>query len=288
MKTKTTSQEILKEVYPQRKKDAHKGDFGYVLIVGGDKCFSGAPALAGLGALKTGSDLTTIFAPKRAADIAAGFSPSIITCPLSGDYLQPEHKETILEFSSKYDVLLLGNGAGEKESSQKLFTQIIKETNLPLVLDADGLKAAKGLEDKFQNRKVILTPHKKEFKTLTGKDITAKEEIASIVKKEAQKLETTILLKGPKDIISNGEKIAINETGTPYMSKGGTGDVLAGICASLLGRDLNAYTAAKASAYISGKAGEIATSMLGEALMAEDVLRMIEKVVNFDKDKKEE
>jgi NAD(P)H-hydrate epimerase len=284
----TVQKNTLEEIYKPRKKDAHKGDFGYVLIVGGDKCFSGAPALAGLGALKAGSDLATIFAPKRAADIAAGFSPSIITCPLSGDYLQPEHRKTILEFSSKYDVLLLGNGAGKKEETRKLFKQIIKKTELPLVLDADALKAAKGLEGEFENREVILTPHKKEFKTLTGKDLTAKEENASTVKKEAQKLQATILLKGPKDIISNGEKIAINGTGTPYMSKGGTGDVLAGICASLLGHDLNAYKAAKASAYISGKAGEIATSMLGEALMAEDVLRMVEKVVNFDKDKKEE
>jgi NAD(P)H-hydrate epimerase len=288
METEITSQEILKEIYPKRKKSAHKGDFGYVLIVGGNKCFSGAPALAGLGALKAGSDLATIFAPKRAADIAASFSPSIITCPLSGDFLQPEHKEAILEFSSKYDAMLLGNGAGESEKTQKLFKQIIKATELPLVLDADGLKAAKGLGDKFKKREVILTPHKREFKTLTGKDLTAKEEIASTVKKEAEKLQATILLKGPKDIISNGEKIAFNKTGTPYMSKGGTGDVLAGICGSLLAREHEAYTVAKASAYISGKAGEIASKLLKESLMAEDVIRMIEKAINFDKDKKEE
>lgn len=288
MKNTKVNNKILKEIYKPRKDDAHKGNFGYVLIVGGDKCFSGAPALAGLGALKAGSDLATIFAPKRAADIAAGFSPSIITCPLSDDFLQPEHKETILEFSSKYDAMLLGNGAGEREGTEKLFKEIIKETDLPLVLDADGLKAAKGLGSEFKKREVILTPHKREFKTLTGKDLTAKEEIASTVKKEAEKLQATILLKGPKDIISNGEKIAINGTGTPYMSKGGTGDVLAGICASLLGRDLNAYTAAKASAYISGKAGEIASKILKESLMAEDVIKMIEKAINFDKDKKEE
>lgn len=288
MEIQNTSRSLLREIYPKRSKDAHKGDFGYVLIVGGNKCFSGAPALAGLGALKAGSDLATIFAPKRAADIAATFSPSLITCPLSGDYLQPKHKKTILEHSSKYDALLLGNGAGEKESPQKLFKEIIKETGLPLVLDADALKAAKGLEKQFENREVILTPHKKEFEELTGKDLTKKEKIEPEVKEEAQKLNTTILLKGPRDIISDGKKTALNKTGTPYMSKGGTGDILAGICASILARDPKAFRAAKASAYISGKAGEIASSMLGESLVAEDVARVIEKAIEIDKSRKEE
>lgn len=288
METRTVRNKILKEIYKPRQKDTHKGDFGYVLIVGGNKCFSGAPALAGLGALKAGSDLATIFAPKRAADIAAGFSPSLITCPLSGDYLQPEHRETILKYSSKYDVLLLGNGAGEKEKTQKLFKQIIKETELPLVLDADALKAAKGLEEELKDREVILTPHKKEFEELAGKDLTEKEEVATLVKEEAQKLNSTILLKAPKDIISNGEKVAKNNTGNPYMSTGGTGDVLAGITASLLGRGLGAYKAAKGSAYISGRAGEIASSMHKESLMAEDLVRMVEKAIKVDKTQKEE
>lgn len=288
MNTESVDSKILENIYPPREDDAHKGDFGYVLIVGGDKCFSGAPALAGLGALKAGSDLATIFAPKRAADIAAGFSPSLITCPLSGNYLQPKHKETILEHLSKYDAMLLGNGGGEKKETQKLFKQLIKATDLPLVLDADALKAAKGLEGELKKREVILTPHKKEFERLSGKDLTKKEETIPTVKKEAEKYNATILLKGPKDIISSGEKTALNKGGTPYMSKGGTGDVLAGICASLLGRDQSAFKAAKASAYISGRAGEIASSMLEESLMAEDVARMIDEAIKVDKTSKEE
>lgn len=272
MNIQTTKQGQLKKLYKPRKKDAKKGDFGYILIVGGSECYSGAPALSAMAAYGAGSDLVTICAPKRAADIAAGFSPSIITCPLKGEKLSPEHENIILDTSHKYDVLLLGPGAGKNTKTSKLFKTLLLKTDLPTVIDADALQAVD--KNNLVNKKTILTPHLGEFKKLTGENLKKLkiEEKARKVKKAAKNLNTVILLKGPEDIISDGKNTAINKTGSAYMSVGGTGDILAGICAGMLARRTPPFWAAQAGAYLSGKAGEKAGK---ESLTLKKILKAI-------------
>lgn len=287
MRAKKVKKEILKKVYQKRPKGAHKGDYGYVLIVGGDKYYSGAPTFAGLAALKAGCDLVTICAPQRAADICATFSPSLITCPLEGENLAPKHSDIILETAQKFDVLLIGCGVGDSNETQQLIKTLIKKSELPLVLDAQAIKPAKNLKKDLKSKDLLLTPHIKEFEALTGNNISKQnlKEKSEAVKKAASKFDATILLKGPIDIISEGKEVLHNGTGTPYMTVGGTGDVLAGICAGIKAQGVDILTSAKAGAYISGKAGKRAARKKGPALMADDVIRYIASVVpqNFSK-----
>jgi NAD(P)H-hydrate epimerase len=126
----------------------------------------------------------------------------------------------------------------------------------------------------------IVTPHAHEFFVLTGKkpEPDVKKRIA-LVKEEASKLGCIILLKGYIDVISDGKRIAINKTGSPYMTVGGTGDTLSGICGALLARKVEPFEAACAACFINGKAGELAAKKLGEGLMASDVLKEISNVL---------
>ncbi|MCK4428760.1 MAG: hydroxyethylthiazole kinase, partial [Candidatus Aenigmarchaeota archaeon] len=126
----------------------------------------------------------------------------------------------------------------------------------------------------------ILTPHENEFFVLTGEKVLSDlKKRQEQVKRIAGELNTTILLKGNVDMISDGNKIHLNKTGSPFMTKGGTGDILAGICGALLTRGVDCFEAACCAAYINGKAGEIAGRKFGEGLLASDLLKEIPKVI---------
>ncbi len=264
---------ILKEVYKKRNSWSHKGDFGKILVVGGSKQYTGTPVLVGLAALKSGCDLVYIAAPKRAADIAASFSPNLITCPLEGDFLTSKHFKEIVNFDS--DAIIFGNGLGEKSSS---LCKLMWKTKKSSVVDGDALKF---LPNKL-GKNFVLTPHAGEFEILSGKQVSENiQERKQLVKTYAKKLNCTILLKGHIDIISDGIRAFENKTGNPYMTKGGTGDVLAGICGALLARNIQPFTAACLAAYISGAAGDLATKKFGESLVATDVIEEIKRVINL-------
>ena len=264
---------LIKDVYKKRDPWSHKGDFGKVLVIGGSNVYTGAPALVGLAALKSGCDLVYIAAPKKAADISASFSPNLITFPLHGDFLTNKHfKETQ---KIRADAVVFGNGLGEKSSS---FCKLMWKTKKPCVIDGDALKyLPKGL-----NKNFVLTPHEGEFSIIAGrkipKDLEARK---ALVKTYAKKLNCTILLKGHIDIVSDGSIVFENKTGNPYMTKGGTGDVLAGICGALLARGVDPFKAACLAAYISGAAGDLAAKKYGESLLATDVIEEIKNVVNL-------
>ena len=276
---------LLKNIYKKRPEWSHKGDFGKVLVIGGSKKYTGAPRLVALAAFASGADLVAVAAPRRAADIAA-ISPEIITYPLEGDYLSEKDFKYIEKLLGKFDSVVFGNGLGEK--SKKL-CQSMWKIKKPCVVDGDALK--------FVDRKLgpnfLLTPHAGEFAILSGEMVSINlEERKKLVKEYAEKFGCTILLKGHIDIISDGKQVLENRTGSPYMTKAGTGDVLAGICGALLARKIFrgvwAYNispsilAAEVGAYISGKAGELASKEKGESLLAKDVIGKIKEVVNVN------
>ena len=133
----------------------------------------------------------------------------------------------------------------------------------------------------IEGKKFLITPHSFEFFILTGRQIQdlSLEEKMKAVQEEAENFGITILLKGKIDIISNGKEVAINETGSPFMTKGGTGDCLAGICGSLIAQGIEPFTAAQAAAFINGKAGEIAANRLKESVTATDLIEAIPEVL---------
>ncbi|GAI14982.1 unnamed protein product, partial [marine sediment metagenome] len=178
--------------------------------------------------------------------------------------------------------VVIGGGTGRTKETQEVILDYLNEVSVPVVIDADGIYALGENPDIVRGRNFLITPHSYEFFVLTKKriyELPYKEKI-KLVREEAERLQTTILLKEKPDIISNGKEIALNETGSPYMSVGGTGDALAGICGALLSRNIDSFTAAKAAAYISGKAGELAAKKLKEGLLATDVIEAISEVLH--------
>ena len=286
--------DILKKFYPKRKQNVHKYDFGHLLVIGGSKLYSGSPALAALAALKSGTDLVTVAAPERAANIIAGFTPDLITYPLEGKYFEKKHLPELLKLAKNKTAFVIGGGTERQAETLKLIRKFIKETDLAGVVDADGIHALSyrrhsrmSLSCKrhwsmspTKKRNLIITPHLQEFYVLTGIKITDKSlaDKIKIVKKEAARFKNVILLKGNQDIISDGKKVAINKTGNPFMTKGGTGDTLAGICGALLAQGQDSFTAACAASYINGKAGDIAAKKFKQSLLATDVIENIYKV----------
>jgi NAD(P)H-hydrate epimerase len=151
-----------------------------------------------------------------------------------------------------------------------------------MVLDADAIHAVGKQKAVCTGKSIVFTPHDFEFFALTG--ITSKgtvgEERYELVKKGAQDLCAIIILKGAEDIISDGNEVAVNKTGNAYMTKGGTGDVLAGICGSLIAQGVSPFKAACVAAYISGRAGDIAASRKKQSLLASDVMEAISEAIN--------
>ena len=275
--------EVLKKVFPKRKKSAHKYDYGHLLVVGGSDLYSGSPALVAMAAsasLRIGVDLVTIAAPRRAATIIASFAPDLITYPLEGNFLDKKHLKILLKLTEGKMAIAIGNGLERKKETLSTINKFLKKVNLPCVIDADAIHAIS------KNKKVIkenfvITPHQQEFYILTGIKIinkTLKEKIR-IVKESASKLKTTILLKGNPDIISNGKQTIINKTGNVYLTKGGTGDTLAGICGSFLAQNNKPFESACAAAYINGKAGDLIAKNYKQSLIASDLINAIPKVL---------
>ncbi len=269
----------FQKIFPERNPWCHKGEFGYVLIISGGRVYSGSPIFNAVSALRSGADLTMIITNRRSADIAANFSPDIIARPLDRD-LEIKHIGKILSLSKKFNSLIIGGGLPRDNKTYKAIKELIKKIDLPMVIDAEAIRAVAEDKEILKNKKVILTPHTEEFRILTGEKITPEvEDRKEKVKKWAKKIGAIILLKGNVDVISDGEKVFLNKTGTPFMTKGGFGDTLAGICGAMLARKIDLIESARAAAFINGKAGEMAAEIYGEGLMASDIFEFIPKAI---------
>jgi NAD(P)H-hydrate epimerase len=272
------------DVYIAQKRRAassHKGDFGRLLVVGGSEMYSGAPALTAMGAYAAGVDIVYVAAPEAVAPIIAGFSSSIITLKLKGSRLSRKNLGTALEFIDKVDAVAIGPGLGMHEETVGTVCTLldeVKEAGLPVLLDADGLKAFPEWGEKMET--AVFTPHRGEFKVLTGKKVEGTlPEQKDTVRKEASKLGATVLLKGSVDVVSDGSRVRCNRTGNPGMTVGGTGDVLAGVVSGYLASGVNPMQAAVTGAFVNGAAGDAAYEEKGYNFEAGDLLENIPLVI---------
>jgi len=276
---KTVDKSLIKKIFKPREKWSHKGDFGSLLVIGGSKRYSGSPTFNALAAYRSGVDLVTIAAPRRAADIVASFSPDLITYPLEGDYLNESHLDDIFLLAQNSDAVAIGDGLERNEETLTTVKKILKGLTSPCVIDADAIHAV-ATDKKVLRENFIVTPHSNEFYVLTGKKPEPDEKKRiTLVKEGASKMGCIIALKGHVDVISDGKKIMINKTGNPLMTKGGTGDTLTGICGALLARKVDPFEAACAACYINGSAGDLAAKKFGEGLMASDLINEIPNVI---------
>ncbi len=269
----------LANLYPKRQPWSHKGEHGFVMIVGGSKKYSGSPAFNALAALRSGADLVTVYGAERAMNIAATFAPDIIAYPL--DELTPHYVPLILEESKKFHSLVIGCGLDRNERTHQVIVDIIKKVDLPMVVDAEGVRAVAEHPTSIAGKKIVLTLHAEEFRILTGERVEPNvADRKTKVKKWAKQLGTVILLKGHIDVVSDGSRVGVNKTGSPFMTKGGFGDTLSGICGTLLARGSEPFQAAIFAAYINGRAGELACKKYGEGVLASDLLEYIPQVIH--------
>lgn len=271
----TLNEKIIKTEYKKRDNWSHKGNFGKVLVVGGSEEYTGSPAIVALSALRSGVDLTKIIAPKRAANICAGFSPEMITKAVEGTELNLNSFNIIKTEAEKYDVMTLGNGMKIGYEQTVLVNKILKEIDMKIVLDADAIKVADA--DQL-GKNMVITPNSNEFKIIfreePSKDL---EKRIKQVYEKAKQFNTTILLKGHIDIVSNGEKTFVNKTNSVYMTKGGTGDSLTGITAAMLCQNNDLVEAAAAAAFINGYTGRTVAKKEREAF---SVMHLIDNIGN--------
>jgi len=266
------SGKILSKIYKKRNPWVHKGVFGKLGIIAGSYFYSGSPIFVGMAALRAGCDLVRIFAPECITNVIRSYSPDLIVFPYKKDFLDLEILDFILENSKDLDAFVIGNGLTRNENVLKAVKKFIKEIKVPCVIDADAIYAIKGMK---LNQNFIITPHSYEFFVLSGYEVSnnLKERIEK-VKEVAKRYNCTIVLKGHVDVISDGKRVAVNKAGSEYMTKGGFGDILAGICGAFLARKIDTFTAAKAATYINGKLGELAAKKLKESLIASDVFEL--------------
>jgi NAD(P)H-hydrate epimerase len=264
-----------------RPPDSHKGRFGHVLVIAGSRGMAGAAALCGAAALRSGAGLVRVATAAEVQPTVASFEPSYMTYPLPCDSMgqilfeaaRPE-LERLIEPAT---VIAVGPGLGQSYETEKLLRFLIGETEKNLVIDADGLNALSEQVELLSTlrRPVVLTPHPGEFARLSKSTITAiqadRVERAAAFAAMAEPL--VIVLKGSGTVVTDGKRYYVNTTGNPGMATGGSGDVLTGVIAALLGQKLPAFEAAQLGVFIHGVAGDIARDHHGEiGLIAGDLV----------------
>ena len=266
---------------PARAVDSHKGNFGHVLVVGGQPGMAGAPALAGLAALRSGAGLVTVACPQTVAGIVAGFEPSYMTLPLPVDdtgRLSAEAAAKIHRHPAT--VVALGPGLGQSTEIAELVAKLVAGLSVPLVIDADALHALEntpGILELREPGSTVLLPHPGEFGRLLGISVAAVQaKRVELAREFAQKHRVVLALKGAGTIITDGEAVVQNTTGNPGMATGGTGDVLAGMVAAVLAQGLGGFDAARLACHVHGLAGDLAAANFGQvSMMASDLLNFL-------------
>jgi hydroxyethylthiazole kinase-like uncharacterized protein yjeF len=252
----------------ERDPHGHKGDFGRVLVVGGGP-YVGAPALSAQAALRAGADLAFLAVPDDVAGDVQGFSENLIVDGLVGTRLVPEHVPELLDRASDVDVVVLGPGLGDADTTLAAVEAFLADFDGRAVVDADALQVVPDVET---DATLVCTPHQGELREMGGPRAADDwRERADAVEAFAADLGHTLLVKGARDVVSDGETTRVNRTGNPGMTVGGTGDVLAGATAAMLSTH-DPVPAASVGAYATGDAGDRVVDDHGYGLLATDVL----------------
>ncbi|MFX1488997.1 MAG: NAD(P)H-hydrate dehydratase [Promethearchaeota archaeon] len=271
-----------------RKVDNHKGQFGRMLVIGGSKNYSGAPSYSSLTGINFGIDLVITYVPEIIGDVLRNYSPNMIVRTSPGNWLNMKAFDEISELIEWSNAIVIGPGLGMQKETEELLVNLLKklnQENKSYVLDADALKLVKDHLDLIKDQTVILTPHEGELKIMTGSVLPSYDQIEKriqSIKKLAAKLNVTLLVKGPYDYISNGEKLKINRTGCPEMSIGGTGDVLAGLCACFLATDNDPFLSACSGAFLNGFIGQYCKENIGNRFTAMDMIKNINNAIESE------
>lgn len=264
--------EIVRELLPLRKANAHKGDAGRVVICAGSPGYTGAAALASDAAVKAGAGLVSLYTPLSSRDVLAIKLTEVMVHGLlerMPGILGGGAASDVASSAEAADVLAIGPGLGTSESTQEAVRTILQKITTPVVIDADALTALAGHTEilaAMQAQKV-LTPHPGEMARLTGLEIAEIEaDRINIAKKYAEQWQAIVVLKGAPTVIGcpNGT-VYVNSTGNSSLATGGSGDVLTGIIAGLAAQEISLQEAAICGVYLHGMAAELTGIDIGLA-----------------------
>ena len=268
-------------ILPDRDLNAHKGNFGKILLLCGSRGYTGAAALCARGALRSGAGLVFLGVAESIYAIEAVKLEEAIVFPLpdKDGMLSREAIPEILGRLPAMDAVVLGCGLGRSEGTQEAVKAVLKKAACPVVLDADGINLAAMHKDILRERTgvTILTPHEGEFLRLGG-DLSLGRDASA--RQMARELNSILVLKGRGTVITDGQATYINPTGNPGMAVGGSGDVLAGIIGSFLGQGIAPLEAAACAAWVHGAAGDLCAGEIGQyGMLPSDMIRVLPRLL---------
>ena len=252
---------------PQRPADAHKGQFGRVLIIGGSIGMAGAPSMAALAALRSGAGLVQVACPREVRATVA----TLVPCATTGLLYNSDDFQATVQ--------AVGPGCGEALSTKDL-AWILSEPSMPTVIDADGLNVLARIDEWWSliRSNVVLTPHPGEMQRLLAKTSIKSDELQrpELAREVARLCGGIVVLKGHETVVSDGDKTYVNDIGNPGMATGGSGDVLTGMITAVIGQGLSPYDAACVGVYVHGLAGDLAAKRLSQvSLIATDLIETL-------------
>ncbi len=279
------SAKTIENFIAPRKSTSRKGENGIVLVVGGSYIYHGAPILSSLAALRSGTDLVYTSVPKINVASTRSISPNLIVIPLVDQKLTlGAVKKLVGALPRNLHSATIGMGLAIQEKNSLLhLVKSLLDRDVRLSLDASALIPE--VLPILANKNVVVTPHAGEFKRLFGEILSnSTSERINLVEQNALKYGITILLKGPTDVISDGNVTYLCEKNTPAMTVGGTGDVLSGLVAGLLSNNRNCLESAAAASFICSLAGKEIQSKLGLHITSMDLIDELPNVMKpFDK-----
>lgn len=281
MHIKELDQKAVLSILPERDPWGHKGSFGKVLLLCGSRGYTGAAYLSAMGALRSGAGLVFLGVPDCIYEIEAVKlnEPVVFPLPDCDGRLSEKAIPGILERLPQMDAVLIGCGLGLSEATEAVVKAVLEHAACPVIVDADGITLLKAHKDVLRGRKypTILTPHDGEFARIGG---CMEEDRMASCACFAKQWNCILLLKGHRTCISDGQTHYRNVTGNPGMAVGGSGDVLAGIIAGLLGQGIAPLEAAACAAWLHGSAGDLCASQLGQyGMLPTDMLNVLPRLL---------
>jgi ADP-dependent NAD(P)H-hydrate dehydratase / NAD(P)H-hydrate epimerase len=268
---------------PARKPDAHKGDCGRVLVVAGSRGMTGAAALCASAAVRGGAGLVTCATPRECYPIVAAHLMEALFAPMpqtAAGTLAPAAARLLRERAAQCDVVALGPGLSTDPGTARCVAALLPRLGRPCVIDADGLTllAQQPCLVCRTGAPVVITPHPGEMARLSGlttAQVQADRE--GVARRFAKDFGCVVVLKGRGTVVTDGARVRVNRTGNPGMATGGSGDVLTGLIAALIGQGLSALDAAVLGAHLHGLAGDRAAKARGGTigLAASDLLTFL-------------
>ena len=281
LEIRTLNREGVFKLLPDRDPWVHKGDCGKLLLLCGSRGYTGAAALAAMGALRSGAGLVYLGVPESIYEIEAVklTEPVVFPLPDQDGMLSLKASKNIIKHLAGIDAVLIGPGIGRSEGACCAVQTALEYFDGPVVLDADGINVLMAHKDILRGRTspTILTPHDGEFCRLGG--VIGEDRIESAAAL-ARELGVIVLLKGHETVITDGTVCYVNHTGNAGMAVGGSGDVLAGILVSLLGQGIAPLEAAACAAWLHGATGDICEKEIGQyGMLPSDMLNVLPRLL---------